>query len=242
MIAELERVIRDEEAKPLSERDTDLIDECVREIAELKGVRAEFSDEEVTAITGGLIDMAKQGQKRKRFIRLAAGIAAVFVIGTGITACTFNSTLLNWLETIVRLPFGSVSAEDKVTYIHQSATEEYNSVGELLLKKGIDIYYSKALPAGISTKYVEVVESDNGEIISFQFTPDTFHYAVQLSYSNPEIFDDIITVVEKDDICFSVYAENEHYIACSVIDEDTYIIQANSINDIILFVGGLRKD
>ena len=41
MITELEQIIQTEEAKPEAERDADLIDDCIREIAELKGVRAE---------------------------------------------------------------------------------------------------------------------------------------------------------------------------------------------------------
>ena len=59
MIAELEQIIQAEEAKPVAERDVDLIDDCIREIAELKGVRADFSNEEVAKITDKLVRKEK---------------------------------------------------------------------------------------------------------------------------------------------------------------------------------------
>ena len=60
MIAELERIIQAEEAKPEAERDQNLIDDCVKEIAEIKGVKAEFSEEEVAQITDSLIRTAEK--------------------------------------------------------------------------------------------------------------------------------------------------------------------------------------
>ena len=59
MIAELEQIIQAEEAKPVAERDVDLIDDCIREIAELKGVKADFSDEEIDQIMDKLVKEEK---------------------------------------------------------------------------------------------------------------------------------------------------------------------------------------
>lgn len=56
MITVLEHIIRAEEAKPEGKQDTDLIDGCILEIAELKGVKSEFSYEEITEIITKLID------------------------------------------------------------------------------------------------------------------------------------------------------------------------------------------
>ena len=47
MLAELQRIIRAEESKPEEERDDGLIDDCIKEIVEIKGVKAEFSKEEI---------------------------------------------------------------------------------------------------------------------------------------------------------------------------------------------------
>lgn len=72
MIAELERIIRTEEAKPESERDVQLIDDCIKEMAEIKGIKAEFTQEEISEITANLIRDAEKKTKfakRKKHVR-----------------------------------------------------------------------------------------------------------------------------------------------------------------------------
>ena len=56
MITVLEHIIHSEEAKSVANQDTDLIDDCIREIAELKGVKSDFLYEEITEIITKLID------------------------------------------------------------------------------------------------------------------------------------------------------------------------------------------
>ena len=56
MITVLEHIIHSEEVKPVANQDTALIDDCIREIAELKGVKSDFSYEEITEIITKLID------------------------------------------------------------------------------------------------------------------------------------------------------------------------------------------
>ena len=115
MIAELEQIIQTEEAKPEAERDADLIDDCIREIAELKGVKADFSDEEIKKITDKLIKKTDREKRKKRLIRYIAGIAAVFVLVGGVTACAINPALINWLVKVVRMPFYSSVEQDMIT-------------------------------------------------------------------------------------------------------------------------------
>ena len=57
MITVLEHIIHSEEVKPVANQDTTLIDDCIREIAEIKGVKSEFSYEEITEIITKLIDI-----------------------------------------------------------------------------------------------------------------------------------------------------------------------------------------
>ena len=89
-IAGLGRIIRAEECKPEDERSAGLIDECIREIAGLKGVGAGFSDEEIKEITDRLVRTEEQERRRKRFIRFGAGMAAALLLITGITACLYT--------------------------------------------------------------------------------------------------------------------------------------------------------
>ena len=242
MIAELERIIRTEEAKPETERDTDLIDDCIREIAELKGVKADFSDEEVEEITDKLIKTANKEKKRKRSTRFAAGIAVAVVFVTGITACTINPRLANWFSKIVRLPFGTIEEQQSVTYIHQNATEEYNDIESLLRTKNLNVYYPTIFPEGIKVKHVEAMDYDGSRIIAFRFSSDSFHYSVQLDYTISTGNNEIVSEINSNGFCFDVFEKDDHYISYAVLDGNTYIIQAESLDDLILVIGGLRKE
>ena len=241
MIAELERIIRAEEAKPEAERDLALIDDCIKEIAEIKGVKAEFSEEEVAQITDKLIQTAEKTKKRKRFVRLAAGIAAAVVLVTGITACTINPALINWFKMIVRMPFGAAVEQETITYIHQGSSDEFSNIEELLSYNNLDVYYPSVLPESTKLKSIEILEENGSQILSFFFTSAGFRYTIQLSNPNYRWEQEIISVIEKDSLSFDVNTEGDHYISHSAIDGNTYIIQADTINDIILVIGGLRK-
>ena len=242
MIAELERVIRDEEAIPLSERDTDLIDECVREIAELKGVKAEFSDEELAGITDKLIGAEKQGQKRKRFIRLAAGIAAAIMIIGGITACSINPALINWIAEIVRMPFGSSVEQDKVTYYCHGESTEYDSIEQLLELNEWDIYYPTIFPNSIKLTQIELLTEDTLSTIVFEFNSNNFSYFVQLAHSTNMKKDKVVSSVEANGLHFDICGEDGFFISYSNFEGNSYVIRAESLDDIILVIGGLKKE
>ncbi len=242
MIAELERIIQAEEAKPEAERDQNLIDDCVKEIAEIKGVKAEFSEEEVAQITDSLIRTAEKTKKRKRFTRLVAGIAAMFVIVMGITACTVNPALIDWFKRFVRSPFGSIVDHETITFIVQGSTDEYNSIEELLTSNSIDVYYPTLLPKNVRLLSVEVFEENETTVLSFKFSSPEFRYTIQLNCHDDVWKQAPISELETEYFHFNVYSEEGYYIAYSEKDEHTYIIQSTNINDITLVVGGLRKE
>ena len=241
MIAELERIIQAEEAKPEAERDLALIDDCIKEIAEIKGVKAEFSEEEVAQITDKLIQTAEKTKKRKRFVRLVAGIAAMFVIVTGVTACAVNPALVNWFKMIVRMPFGTSVEQEIVTYIHQGLSEEYNCVEDLIDSNHLDICYPSILPNDLKLEYIEVLEENEMQIISFIFSATEFRFTIQKNSPNYEREQVVVSEIEANGYHFDVYSKFNSYIAYSTIDKNTYMIQSPNINDIILVVGGLQK-
>lgn len=242
MIAELERIVREEEAKPESERDENLIDDCIREIAELKGVKAEFSDEEVAKITDKLIMKTDREKRKKRFVRIVAGVAAVFVLVSGVTACTINPSLINWVLSVCHMPFGSSVEQESTTYILQGSSEEYNSVEELLSTNEIEVYYPTILPNHIKLKSIAILDENDIKILSFKFTSADFRYTIQMHYDNPDEGGEAIAEIEASGLHFTVYSENNLYFAFAEEGGNSYTIQSNNINDIILFVGGLRKE
>jgi len=241
MITELEQIIQTEEAKPEAERDENLIDDCIHEIAELKGVKADFSDEEVAEITDKLVKAAEKEKKRKRFIRLAAGIAAAFVIVTGVTACAVNPALINWLAKVVRMPFGSAIERSTLTYTFQGSTKEYYNIEELLKQNSLDIYYPSILPNNIVLLEVEMVENADSNIILFTFSSDDYQYSVHLNLHDFVWDQEVTSEIEIDSLHFDVYEESEICISHAEIDGDEYIIKSKTIDDAILFIGGLKK-
>lgn len=240
MIAELERIIRDEEAKPQPERDTELIDMCVREIAELKGVKAEFSDEEIARRTDSLVNTAKQGQKRKRFIRIAAGIAAAIMLFAGITACSINPVLINWIAEIVRLPFGSSVEQGKVTYYSHGIPTEYDSIEQLIESNEWDIYYPAALPGGVKLDHIEMLNEDDLNVIVFVYNSSDYRFSVQLNQSARK-GSAVVTSIEANGLHFDVCLMGDSYVSYSDFDKNSYIIKTKTLDDMILIIGGLRK-
>jgi len=241
MIAELERIIQAEEAKPEAERDHTLIDDCIKEIAEIKGVKAEFSEEEVAEITDKLIQTAEKTKKRKRFVRLVAGIAAMFVIVTGVTACAVNPALINWFKMIVRMPFGASVDQDKITYFLQGIPEEYQSLEDFINAKGLNIYYPSILPEGIVLKSVEYFDEEGLQILSFVFSRNDFHFTIQMNSPDFDWNQEAISEIETEIHHFDIYFMNGYYVANSAISGNNYLIQSLDIDELILVIGGLRK-
>jgi len=240
MIAELERIIQTEEAKPEAERNENLIDDCIHEIAELKGVKAEYSDEEIDKITDKLVKAAEKEKKRKRFIRHIAGIAAAFVIVTGVTACAINPALINWFMKIVRMPFGATIEQSSITYTFQGSTKSYTNIEELLRQNDLDVYYPSILPENTRLIDVEIVE-ENSLIIAFTFTSNDFKYTIQLHSHDFQREQDIIAEIENGSLHFDVYEEDDCLVSYANVGGDEYIIQSKDINDAIIVVGGLKK-
>ena len=238
MIAELEQIIQAEEDKPVAERDADLIDECIREIAELKGVRSDFSDEEIGKITDKLVREEKS-RNRKRFIRLAAGIAAAFVIVSGVTACAINPALKNWILQIVSLPNGSTVNEGKITYINQGITKEYSNITEIITSEDLGIYYPSILPDEIRICYVEHFVSEYN-IFSFVFSDNSLHYTVEFEYESKRE-GEILYELNAGELHFDVYIDGEQYIDISESDNARYIIEYDDIDSIISIIGGLKN-
>jgi hypothetical protein len=244
MIAELEQIIHTEEAKPEAERDADLIDDCIREIAELKGVKADFSEEEINRITDKLVKATEEKRKRKRFIRLVAGIAAAFVIVTGVTACAINPAFINWLAKVARMPFGDTISSDTITYTNQGITQEYRDIKDFLNAEELDIYYPSIMPGDIRLVSIDRFFNNADVYYSFFYSNPDLCFVFETLSSEYDIGGELTTEIECNNLHFDVYKVTEKedmYIAVCELAEGRYIIQWNSIQNLILVIGGLEK-
>ena len=241
MIAELEQIIQTEEAKPEAERDVDLIDDCIREIAELKGVRADYSNEEIDRITDKFVNAAEKKKKRKRFIRLAAGIAAAFVIVSGVTACAISPVVINWLVQIVKMPFGTAVESGKITYTNQGITKEYKDITDFIADEKLDIYYPSILPDNARLVSIDRFCNMGHDHYTLTYSMPCLCYTIEMENSDFKYNGKMVTEIECGELHFNVYKEESYFAVCETNDM-RYILQSDNIQDIIQIVGGLRKE
>lgn len=245
MIAELEQIIQTEEAKPEAERDANLIDECIREIAELKGVRADYSDEEINRITDKLVKATEEKRKRKRFIRHIAGIAAALVIVSGVTACAVNPALINWLAKVVRMPFGETIEFNEITYTNQGKTIKYKDISALIKSEKLSFLYPTVLPQNVHLVSIKHFANNNQEYYTFIYSTPSLSFTVEMICSERVFLGELVTEVESNNLHFdvyrAVYQDGDINFAICELEDIRYILQCDNIQDVILMVGGLRK-
>jgi hypothetical protein len=165
----------------------------------------------------------------------------MFVIVTGVTACNVNPTLVNWLVSFARMPFGAIEERETVSYTVQGSTEEYESIEELLISNNLNVYYPSVLPNNIKLNGIEIIAENNINVLSFKFPIADFHFTIQLNNSSKEWNQPVVSEIDANGLHFDVYFIQGYYIGHSEIQGDSYLIQSKEINDIILVVGGLKK-
>jgi len=241
MITELEQIIQTEEAKPEAERDENLIDDCIHEIAELKGVKADFSDEEIDRITDKLVKEEKS-RNRKRFIRHIAGIAAAFVIVSGVTACAINPALINWILSAARMPFGTTLDTIAITYTNQGVTKNFKDINDFFREEKLDVYYPSILPNRATVCRIDVL--NNGQVIVFWYTDPNIGFNIQFGVDGEVQYGDIISEIECNGIHFDVYINGANGKYMTIYNDDgiRYVLQAQTMSDIITLTSGFRKE
>jgi hypothetical protein len=243
MIAELEQIIQTEEAKPEAERDVGLIDDCIHEIAELKGVRADYSDEEVKEITDKLIKKIDREKRKKRLIRYIAGIAAVFVLVGGVSACAINPALVNWFIKIAHMPLGTSLKAYTVTYTNQGREKQYQNIRDLIEIEGINIYYPSALPDDVYIQRIDAYEQDDCLCYVYKFTNADIHFTVEMQSTAPMSIQKPLCEINTNELHFFVISDSgtDSYISVAEHANTKYILQASNLDDIILIIGGLKR-
>ena len=240
MIAELERIIRAEEAKPDGERDAQLIDDCIKEMAEIKGVRAEYSQEEVAEITEKLIrDTEKEKAKRKKLVRRVAGIAAAVVLSIGTISCAVKPLIVNWIASIVRMPLNTHIIENEKTITNRNFATKYMNIEDLLRNENIEVYYPTVLPDDVFITSIRILEEDNE--IWFFFNDSDMEYMIQPLNSLNSIEYPYNEIISVNGIDFYIYYSNEVYIAKGYDKTRLYIIKTSSYLDLTTIIENVKK-
>ena len=205
-IRELRLLIRMEEEKPEAERDEALINECIREIANLKGVRSSHSQEEVDAVIADLKnkDKVKRAAPR-RIVRWLIPIAAVLALATTAAAVSTNSLrvsdITKWFLSTLH-PKTSYS-EENVDLILTDDIKEYTTLEELAEAVEIPLLLPFEMEEDMQNIVIRL--SDYGEfqvvMITFAYQSSscwfTIHYKIDLNAYN-DLYNCYVCLKQRD--------------------------------------------
>lgn len=90
-------------------------------------------------------------------------------------------------------------------------------------------------------KYVELVNEDNISFLVFQFSDQSLHYTIHFNFNDVIQYEEAISQIETDGHIFYVFNPNNCFIAISEFNEAKYVVEAASIQDLVIFIGGLKE-
>lgn len=238
-IAELDRIIQTEEAKP--DPDYQLIDDCIREIGELEGAKVDFSKEEVAETTKKILRKAEREKRRKRVMRYAAAAAAVVMLAGGVTACTVNPALVDWLVKVTRIPFGREINQEGYTYKNLGNTDSFVSIDDLIYMEHMSIYYPMNIQNYVDL--VRIVKSTNGESDNYCFfysDPD-YSFTIYKGTSGGLQTREVTAILQSAYGDFYINQQKDMIQAYGIIGESLYSINCPDLEEIIDIVNSLER-
>jgi len=165
-------IISEEMKKSDSEIDWDLVDECEAYLAELysdvviseKELKANIA--KIKEKTCNVTSSPKRSRKPRMRRLLAAGLAAAVLLCCAVTAYAFVPSVRDMINTVLRLPVGSMIDDQGITFTYEGRITSYNSIDELMQNEKLDIMYPHSLPDGLKIKHVTCT----GENTTFRCT------------------------------------------------------------------------
>ena len=259
IIDKLKAIIEIESAKPISEQDIDLIDECVDYLMELEN-GIELTEEEIEEGKQQiykLLDKKKKPQKKIRFkgLLIAACLAAMLLLVNFVAmACGVDtiSILKEWGHNIVGMFEGEKEEYGGVTIIKENESLSFDSVSDFKKNTDYDILCPTSFPEGTKLKKIKVTGSydmNNNYISNYHsitFVTDNPQISV-IVYTNPDYRKDFMTAPDllMEEIgghsCY--FFEEETMIQCSFVHNDmTYIVKAQNITELRMIIENLKEN
>lgn len=247
MFGALDRIVREEMKKRPSKRDEALIDECIAEMAKLKGVRAGYTEEEIGAIVEKLEARAATSKKKPErpgsVRRVTAAVCAACLIMVGsITCVAWNPfcVVKDWIVNIIDTSSGTVEDVGDITYSNYGEVVKYDCIQDLLKKEQLKIYYPAVLPEEVFITTIETLNLEDNEYVRIRFNNSDYQFIIQFNtslYMNTPEYETIKT----NDVSFYVSHQNDRYVAQCNIDTDVYLIECSDYQDILLIINNFKK-
>ena len=261
-IAYFEQLMAKERRKPVDEQDFDLIDECIKNIAELKGVRSEFTEDEIEQKLGALLtrsaeneDVAKDQiapdpvlhvRAKKRTVRFRPLIAAVVAIALLVAGClTAYATVpsfRNWVLKLLDMPVGSSIENQNISYVYKGKITEYQTVFDLSQNEELQVLFPSVLPENVYITEIKRVDTESVSNYLFIFSDTTINYMATTNfYGTIESEADYQTHHIGEITSYYWYDELVGcYMAMLVHENCYYSISAQSIESLILILDNMK--
>jgi hypothetical protein len=224
----IKRIMRKENKKPLSKKDTELIDECIVTLSQLDGIDIEKNTAEVEQRTDERLIILHERinennknhktYKPKRLVLITVTLSIlVLLFANQLVAFSFDINPLVYLldnaKAIVNSAIGDKLEIGGITYIYQGETNEYSSIKELVEAEHIKIMYPTYLPDDI---VLSSVGNINDEMLTFSFSSEKLSISMSVNHYYNNIEDEYIenmTIYESNNIRFFIIPILDQYQA-----------------------------
>ena len=195
----------DTEIKKSDEMDTDIIDECVDWILELKGIQVKLSEEEIKRRVRSIIAKQNIPKKRKfRFLYIAASIIVIIFSVQAISITAFSFNFFDWTKEQFLTLLGIEEYRDDTSYL-ASHSRRYNTVEELEKAENIDIVVPTWLPGDIEIKDISYIYEFDERQVVVAYTDNLTGLSIK--------FDSLIyntrgtKIYEKNNVLYYIFTE-----------------------------------
>ncbi len=265
LIKRLESIIYAESEKPISEKDIDLIRECVDFIAELEETE-NISDAQYEKFKKEFALLVKEKfhtKKPRRRIGIKLLVAAIIVILL-LSAVSFSVISYDWnyesenaqdsvARDLIDLEPGEGFTYEGMDFYHIETLHQYDSVEKFLKEENLNVLYPSAFPQG--TELINVSISDEGSDI---YLPGTQYNSILFSTTTKGSSISLRPVTENNSL-FLTNPLYEHltvngiewyllqeagmpYIQCETIYKNIkYSVKANNRENVIFILNNIKE-
>ena len=197
--------IIDDEIKKQDGMDSDMINECVDWILELKEVKIELTEDEIKRRVNSITKKRYNPKKRQlRFIYVAA-IIVVMVFSVQIISFTaFSFDLFDWTKNTFLTLIGVEVKQDDISSI-SSHSRDYKTIDELELVENLDIIMPDWLPGNIEIKFISYDYNFEEKQVDIYYNDDITLLIIKLDNPLPET--DGTKIYENNNILYYIFTE-----------------------------------
>lgn len=257
LIEKLRAIIEIESAKPISEQDVDLIDECVDYLMELeKGV--ELTQEELEKGKQQIYRLLGEKKKPKKKLRfkgllIAACLAILMILANFVAlACGVDtlSILKEWGNSIVEMIQGERIEHNDISII-KDEKKMFSSIEELENNFDFNFLYPSLLPEDISLKLITLGSSydeninldSNYKTVAFVTNDPSISVKI---HTNPEYLNNYIKGTDLNSqqicgyICYLIIEEN--FVQCTFEHNNiSYVVNTRNVEELFIILNNLKE-